>query len=163
MRNTKTNKIISERIKLFDLNYKPTFKERLNIVINKIMKKKRISIIFISTNKEIFLKYMFFEKKKSVDIGDCTYIFNEEHFYTHKNTPILILYENKATPISFIDGMETVDANLLNAFMKSNIIEKLMVRNDSFLSKVNKEMVMIIGLIVLFFYLMSEGFFNGMM
>ena len=147
-----------------NMDIKPCLKDKIEIFVNnRILRKKKIYVVFVKDNKEVFFKYYFYKTKNCVVVDEKSFIFGDKDFYSYKNNPILFIYENQPHPIQF-ENNSNVSSELLKTFMESNIIEKLMSRNDGFLGmNVNKNMVFIVVGILLFIYLFTQGVFDTMM
>ena len=147
---------------MFDLGFKPDFGCKLNLFLNKLFKKKKLNVIFIKDNKEVCLKYIFYNNKNYFKIADKSYTFTESDFYTHQGSPTLFIYENQPMPCTFKNNSK-IDSKILKEVIESNFISQILSRDDGILGMgVNKNMVTIILMILAFMFLMSQGFFNDM-
>ena len=143
-----------------DLNFKVSFNSKLKLILNKLIKKKKLNIIFIGDNKQIYLKYIFYNSKNYFKIKDKSYTFNEMHIYNYNGSPTLFLYENDPIPINFSNGSE-INSTILNKLMETKFIFELLKKDEGFLGmKMNKNVLMIIAMILAFIFLFTQGFFN---
>lgn len=146
--------------KSLDLAFKPDFSSRLNLLLNKILKKKKLNIVFIGDNKEISFKYIFYDSKNFFTIKDKSYTFNETHFYMYKGIPLLFIYENQPIPCDFNIKTE-IDSTILNDIMKSKFIVELLHKDEGILGMdLNKNTLILIAMILGALYLFSQGFLD---
>lgn len=140
------------------------FINRLKFFFYRIMRYKMINVIFVKDNKEVSFKTIKYDKYKSLNIEDKSFIFNPESFYFYGNSPILIYYENQINPIHFSKEEEIRnDPATLKKILEYKILEEVLKSGGlSLANMVNEKTLMYLVVIVIGIILWSQGFFNEM-
>ena len=157
----KNDKLINDiHNKTLNLNFKPNFNCKLRLFLNKFLKKKKLNIVFISDNKEVYFKYIFYDNKNYFNIRDKSYTFKEKDFYVFRNKPILFIYENQPLPLLFENNSE-LNSEILKSIIESKFISEILSeKNSLFGLGLNKDMFILIIIILSLLFLFSQGFFN---
>lgn len=146
--------------KIFDINYKLSIYDKLAIFINiNLLRKKKLNVIFIGNNRQIDFKYCFYDKKNYFSINGKSFTFNEDCFYLLKGHPTLFIYEDNPIPL-FLSKTE-INSKMLDEFLKSATISQLMKEDTGiFGMNINKDMVTIILIFLVFIFALTQGYLN---
>lgn len=153
------------KINTLNLNFEPSLFGKIEGFLNtNFLKKKKLNVIYVSDNKHISLRYIFYKGENIFHINDKTYTFSEEHFYIFKNNPLLIIYENQSTPVILKNNNDKINSKILNSLIHSKILLDIMKKDEGiFGMDINKNLVTIVIAILVFLYLFSTGFFDAML
>lgn len=153
--------------KTIDLDFKVNFASKIELFFNKIFNKKKLNIIFISNNKEVFLKYIFYNNKNYFNIKDKAFVFEGKNFYVYKNQPILFIYEDQPIPLEFKNECEIknvpFDSKTFKDAMETKIIQDVLQKDKGlFGMDIDKNTIIIFIVIIVFIFMLSQGYLDDL-